>query len=446
MAASNHLDKIDLDHFEKIFCYKMITDEEYFAAIADVTDPDYFKDKHKKNIFLIVREYFRARDTIPNLSELKNYLTTSDLKESFKAILTEIQGLDKQYNKDELMRNTERYLKERAVYKTILEVADDLQSGDIDTGNLLDKFEKTCNINLTTNIGLDLLHDVDRLIADINTDQPVIRSKWKWLDDMLDGGFLKNGRSLYIFAGQTNVGKSIVLGNIATNIASQGKTVLLITLEMSEMMYARRLSSSMTKIAMRDLRIESLTLKHALEDIRESTPGGRILIKEFPPSTITPSQLSAYIKKLRNKGVFPDAIVLDYVNLLTTKQGSNSYERIKIICEQVRALSYQVECPIISATQQNRQDFDTTPSLTGISESIGLAATADFICGVYQEEDDAENGIIRFSLMKNRFGQNFGKSAFAIDYSTLTINEDESLNSLTSESEDTRNTLEELCD
>jgi replicative DNA helicase len=446
MAVKTHLDKIDLDHFEKIFCYKMITDEEYFAAIADVTDPAFFKDKHKKNIFLIIREYFYSRDTIPNLSELKNYLTTSELKESFKSILTEIQGLDKQYNKEELMKNTERYLKERAVYKTILEVADDLQTGDVDTGSLLDKFEKTCNINLTTNIGLDLLNDVDRLIDDINTDQPVIPSKWKWLDNMLDGGFLKNGRALYIFAGQTNVGKSIVLGNIATNIASQGKTVLLITLEMSEMMYARRLSSSMTRIAMKDLRVESLTLKHALEDIKETTPGGRILIKEFPPSTITPSQLSAYIKKLRNKGVFPDAIVLDYVNLLHTNQGSNSYERIKIICEQIRALSYQTECPWISSTQINRGEFNTAPSLTGISESIGLAATADFISSIYQEEDDAENGIIRFGLMKNRFGQNFGKSAFAIDYSTLTIKEDEELNSLTSDSEESRNTLEDLCE
>lgn len=90
--------------------------------------------------------------------------------------------------------------------------------------------------------------------------------------------------------------------------------------------------------------------------------------------------------------------------------------------------------------------FNAVPDLTTISESIGLAATADFICGIYQEEDDAENGIIRFSLMKNRFGQNFGKSAFAIDYSTLTISEDEELNSLTSESEDTRNTLQELCE
>lgn len=89
--------------------------------------------------------------------------------------------------------------------------------------------------------------------------------------------------------------------------------------------------------------------------------------------------------------------------------------------------------------------YDVAPELVNISESIGLAATADFICSVYQEEEDAESGIIRMSLLKNRFGQNFGSSAFAIDYSTLTITEDKELNSLTNESESARNTLEDLC-
>jgi len=354
--------------------------------------------------------------------------------------------MDKTYNRDELMKNTERYLKERAVYKTMLDVADKMQQGKVDTSWVLGEFEKTCNINLVTNFGLDLFNDVDKLVQDINTEQPVIASKWKWLDRQLDGGFLKNGRALYIFAGQTNVGKSIVLGNVACNVASQGKTVLLITLEMSEMIYAKRLSSAMTKIPIGQLKSEVLTMKAALEDIKESNPRGRIIIKEFPPSTITPHQLTAFIKNLRNKGIFPDLIVLDYLNLLHTTQGSNSYERVKHICEQVRAMTYIFNCPAVSATQIGRTQFDVSPSLTGISESIGLAATADFICSVYQEEDDAESGILRMGMMKNRFGANFGNVAFAIDYTTLTISEDEELNSLTNESESARDTLAELSD
>ena len=49
-------------------------------------------------------------------------------------------------------------------------------------------------------------------------------------------------------------------------------------------------------------------------------------------------------------------------------------------------------------------------------------------------------------IMKNRFGPNFGNNAFSIDYSTLTIIEDEELNSLTTEAEDSLNTLNLLQD
>ena len=88
--------------------------------------------------------------------------------------------------------------------------------------------------------------------------------------------------------------------------------------------------------------------------------------------------------------------------------------------------------------------YEVTPDLTNISESIGLAATADFICSVYQMEDDAENGILRMGMMKNRFGANFGTSAFSIDYTTLSIVEDDELNSLTDASESARDTLAEF--
>jgi hypothetical protein len=73
--------------------------------------------------------------------------------------------------------------------------------------------------------------------------------------------------------------------------------------------------------------------------------------------------------------------------------------------------------------------FDTQdPDLTTISESIGLAATADFIASVFQQEGDNMNNRIRVGLMKNRWGTNSGTNVFGIDYSTLSIYEDESLN------------------
>ena len=81
---------------------------------------------------------------------------------------------------------------------------------------------------------------------------------------------------------------------------------------------------------------------------------------------------------------------------------------------------------MLTATQLNRSGFnEINPGLDTIGESIGLAATADCIMSIWQEEEDAELGIIKLGMMKNRFGANFGSCTMRIDYSTLTLKEDE---------------------
>jgi hypothetical protein len=55
--------------------------------------------------------------------------------------------------------------------------------------------------------------------------------------------------------------------------------------------------------------------------------------------------------------------------------------------------------------------------------SIGLAATCDVICSLWQEEEDRELGVINMGMQKNRFGPNFGSAAFKCNYNTLTLKE-----------------------
>ena len=58
-----------------------------------------------------------------------------------------------------------------------------------------------------------------------------------------------------------------------------------------------------------------------------------------------------------------------------------------------------------------------------------MAATADCIFSIFQNEEDKELGIVKMGIMKNRFGANFGNTTLRIDYDTLTVSEDEMLNS-----------------
>ena len=436
--------KLDLDYFETVIAYKSLVDDTYLASIVDYVKPLYFKNKDIKAIFAIIRDFYEKRSTKPTITEIKSYLTTDELKMSLKNVVNLFTNIDKNLNADELAANTEIFLKEKAVYYTMMEVVDDINKNEVDTSKILDKFEKACSITLATETGLDLFTDVDRVIDDLNSDDRYIPSKWKWLDDKIGGGFLESGRALYLFAGETNIGKSIFLGNIAINIAKQGKTVLLVSLEMPELVYAKRLCSSVSKIPLGQLKVESENLKNQITEYCIENPDSKIIIKEFPPATITCNHLKAFIRKLTQKGIKIDAIVLDYVNLLNSTMGDSSYERIKICTEQLRALTYEFNCPIISATQLNRDGYEISePGLKTISESIGLAMTGDVILSVWQEDTDKELGVIKMGFMKNRFGPNFGFCPMRIDYTTLTITEDEHMND-TEGSTSSINTLTKL--
>ena len=452
---------IDLDFYEQVIMFHCLTDESFLGTVIEHLDPEYFTDNNISNIIDIVTTFYNNRNQIPSLTEIKAHLSTPELVNNFKTVVQYIQNLrdsdnmqrpEFKFSKDELYENTEQFFKQKAVYNTMIDVAENSTGKDIDTGEILGKFESACNITLDVDKGLDYLNEIDRHIQDLKEEDSTISTGWDWLDEKLSGGLLEHGRAIYVFAGETNIGKSIFLGNMAVNLASQGKTVLLVTLEMSELVYAKRLSTQITQIPIKELSNQTDFLKESLEEYKKDHDRSRILIKEFPPSTITSSNLQAFIKKLSDSGIEIDAIVLDYVNLLTTRDGVNSYERVKYVTEKLRALSYIFACPIVTATQLNRSGYnEINPGLETVGESYGLAATADAMFSIWQEEEDAELGIIKLGLMKNRFGQNFGSVTLSIDYTTLTLSEDAELaDSLpeieTSDIADTGETLADTLD
>lgn len=414
------MSSIDFDYFEKIIVYKSLTDASYLGKIIEHIRPEYFKSPNIAQIFGIIKDFYIRTDKLPGVTEIKTYLLTEELKTNFRNVVTSLKDIDKRFDRGELLANTAQFIKEKAVFHTIMSVESSLGMGTLDTADLLSKLERVCNINLDNERGLDLFEDLELVIAELNAVDAYISTGWEWLDKQLGGGFLQKGKALYVIAGETNIGKSIVLGNIATNVSAQGKNVLLITLEMSELVYATRLCSNITQIPMKDLRVDQQSLRSIMSAEKERC--GKILIKEFPPSTVTPSELKAFISDLIASGIELDCIVIDYINLLHTTIGNNSYERIKHITEQLRALSYFTKAPMVSATQLNRSGFGgDNPGLESISESIGLAATADVILMIFQSDEDRELCVIRYGLAKNRYGPKGMVYAMHMHYETLTI-------------------------
>ena len=414
---------MDWSSYELVIVYHAMTNGKYLNAIADYVKPDYFENANIAKYFEIVRDFYDKRQKLPTVSEIKPYLTTEILKKGFTKLINDFKTLEGPFDEKELYENTQNFLKERASWCAILDVSENLDKKVKNPMEVLDSFEKICKICLDIENGIELYADAEKIIDDVLNEDSCISTKWSWLDEMLGGGWREEGKALYVFAGQANIGKSIFLGNVAANIAEQGKNVLVISLEMSELLYAKRIASHVTKIPMRNFKEDVHTLRFALSEEHKRTKG-RIYIKEFPPSTITPKQLSAFIKKMVDSGIKLDAVVIDYLGLLDSPVGSNSYERGKYVSEQVRAMSYLFKCPFISAVQLNRSSFSKdNPGMEGISESIAVAATADGILSIFQSDEDRELGIIKLGMMKNRFGPRGTVQAMMIGYETLSIHQ-----------------------
>ena len=424
---SNYLD-IDLEYLEKVVFKNCLEDEMYLNSIIDNLNYKFFKNKDFQQIIKIIQALYRKNNRRPTHTELQLYLNTPQLKEHYQSSKKITNDLEIELSNDILLSYTERFLQEQAVFTTFLEIVDNKER---DIKSIHDKFSKACNISITTNVGHNYFKDVEQHITDLTTREEKIKTGWDWLDSRLGGGFLEQGRSMYVFAGPTNVGKSIFLSNIASNAAAEGKNVLVVSLEMSEMIYCKRITSKLTGLPINYLHDHVEELRDRVGKFKMTHPRANMIIKEFAPSSITPPQLEGYIKKLINKKFKPDIIVLDYLNLLASTYGNNSYERVKSISEQVRAMSYTFECPIITATQVNRTGYGNTtngPGLEAIGESYGLGATSDVIVSIWRTEEDEEDDALHIGIIKNRFGSNTGSTRVSIDYNTLTLTENNDLN------------------
>ena len=223
---------------------------------------------------------------------------------------------------------------------------------------------------------------------------------------------------------------------------------------MSEAVYTKRISTQLSQIPISDITTHVESLRSFLKDYKKGNQKSKLIVKEFPPKSVTVNHIKSYISKLTKKNIKPDVIILDYINLLSASdEKMNSYESIKQITEKLRALSYAFECPVVSATQINRSGYDTAkPGLETTSESMGLSHTVDAQFSIWTEEGDNELGIIHLGIMKNRFGPRDVATTLEIDYPTLTLREASNtytptrVSSQTNDITSTLNILDDLSD
>lgn len=218
------------------------------------------------------------------------------------------------------------------------------------------------------------------------------------LDAITDG--LHNGE-LTVIGARPGVGKTTFSLQIAERIASRGKSVAYVSLEMSEIQIIQKLISKKARVNSRKIRNASLNDEEiervGLASQQISTLPFNILTKA---NTIQQIEIEA--RRLKNKNKL-DLLVIDYLQLVRNTGNFKSREQeVADISRTLKLLSLELDIPIIALCQLNRNASKNEPTLADIRESGAIEQDADNVIFLYQLNPD--NNIVTVDLQKQRGG------------------------------------------
>lgn len=391
----------------------VINSKSYARQVLPHIKKEYFETIEEKDIFNEIKKYIINFNHLPSKEEIlieigKNEKLTENHFNSIVSKMEDIFKINKIENIEWLLTNTESWCKERALRNALIESVD-IMSENKRLGQIPDLLTKALSVGFDTKIGIEYYTD-----AGIQTrwdSYHTVNKKFPVgvisLDNIMGGG--PEPKSLSIIMSGTNCGKTSSMIGFASNMVRSGFNCLYLTLEMSEEKIAQRADANMLDIDINDIPLlEEKMFKSKLNELK-SKNHGRFFIKEYPPATITTSTIRHLLGELKIKGNFiPDVVFVDYLNLMLSDRVSKdtSYTIVKSIAEELRGLAVENELCIISATQGNRETNAADNSdigITQMSESVGLAFTADAIWGVIFPSELREQNTQIWKILKNRF-------------------------------------------
>jgi hypothetical protein len=226
----------------------------------------------------------------------------------------------------------------------------------------------------------------------------------------------------------TGVGKSLFMCSMAANLLESGHNILYLTMEMAEEKISQRIDQNLLNLTQEELdKVAKDSFIKRFDALKMQTKG-QMVVKEYPTKTAHVGHFKALLKELRQKKDFePDVVFIDYLNICgsaTAPKGSNSYTEIKAIAEELRGMAMEFGIPIITATQTNRTGYsDADMDLTNVSESFGLPMTADWFMGISTNDRLKEEGMVRFTQLKNRFSDPSDRRNWmlGVDYAKMRV-------------------------
>jgi len=404
----------------------LLLDNTTWERIADfLTESDFYRADHRQIYHHITRliEVNRPADAI----------TVSESLESTKELegvggLAYIGALAQNTPSAANIRRYAEIVRERAVMRKLAETATNIAESAYnpmgrEPAQLLDEAESRIfaisEQGARTRQGFVemqpvLTEVVERIDLLYNRDNPSdvtgVPTGFADLDRMTSG--FQPG-DLIIVAGRPSMGKTALALNMAEHVAlDAGLPVGIFSMEMSAAQLAMRLLGAIGKLDQHKLRTGRL----AEDDWRRLTDAvGRL--SEAPihideTAALNALELRARARRLHRQYGQLGMIVIDYLQLMSaSSHGENRATEISEISRSLKALSKELNVPVVALSQLNRsleQRPNKRPVMSDLRESGAIEQDADVILFIYRDEvynpDSPDKGGAEVIIGKQRNG------------------------------------------
>ena len=384
-------------HFQVKVISALLTHKEYLTNIHDIISEEYWDNQAHQWIIKNIITYYDKYHTTPSMDVLKvelqkitNDVLKISIKEQLKAAY-EASDEDLEYVREEFST----FCKNQQLKKALLNSVDLLNAGDFDGIKFL--VESALKAGQDKNVGHEYNKDIESRFRE--DARKIVPTPWERVNDLIQGG-VGNGDFGLIF-GNPGGGKSWSLVALGGYAVRMGYNVLHYTLELGEDYVGRRYDAFFTKTPVDQI----LQNREKVEDVIPELPG-ELIIKEFPMGRATISTIESHIRKVTDLGTKPDLIIIDYVDLLSSrKRTADRKGEIDDIYTSTKGLARELNVPIWSVSQVNRagakDDVIEGDKAAGSYDKIMIT---DFCMSLSRKAKDKVNGTGRFHIMKNRYG------------------------------------------
>ena len=398
----------------------MLIDPDCVKNVMDRLRPGDFYLRQNREIFetiLTMFNYSRPIDGITVFGEMEKAGLTDGNTRSYLAQLMEITPTS---------ANVMEYaaiVQDKALLRSVAQAAGEItalvQEGMGEAGEILEASEQKIYAIRRGQSAQEMvplrqvLPDVlDRLgeMSEHENHLPGLSTGLSAIDQKITG---LNKSDLILLAARPGMGKTSLALNVALNVAREGKTVAVFSLEMSREQLATRLLSSEALVENNRLRTGLLRETDWEKIAGAATVLNRLDVRIDDNPLLSVADMNAKCRRLDSLSL----VVVDYLQLMTSAGGSsrggeNRQQVVSDMSRMLKIMAKELNVPVICLSQLSRANEkrdDKRPMLSDLRESGAIEQDADIVLFLYRDdyynEDSEKHNIAECIVAKNRHGE-----------------------------------------